>query len=116
LLERRDYDGGRVFHVETALLPVWRTAGARDFKSGETKMPDTGTVLPKTPRRIGIAADHGGFELKEYLAGMLREAHYEVRDFGDSQLKTGRRLPGFHCALGPGSCSRRSGSRHSHLR
>jgi hypothetical protein len=33
--------------------------------SGETEVPDTGTVLPKTPRRVGIAAGHGGFELKE---------------------------------------------------
>jgi ribose 5-phosphate isomerase B len=34
-----------------------------------------------------MAADHGGFELKEYLAGKLREARYEVVDFGDSQPK-----------------------------
>ena len=50
-------------------------------------MPDSRTVLPRTPKRIGVAADHGGFESKEYLVGMLREAHYEVVDFGDSQLK-----------------------------
>jgi ribose 5-phosphate isomerase B len=50
-------------------------------------MPDSPTVLPRTPKRIGVAADHGGFELKEYLAGMLREADYEVVDFGDSQPK-----------------------------
>jgi ribose 5-phosphate isomerase B len=50
-------------------------------------MPDSPTVLPRTPKRIGVAADHGGFELKEYLAGMLREADYEVADFGDSQPK-----------------------------
>jgi ribose 5-phosphate isomerase B len=37
------------------------------------------------PKRIGVAADHGGFESKEYLAGMLREAGYEVADFGASQ-------------------------------
>lgn len=35
---------------------------------------------------VGIAADHGGYELKEYLAGMLREAGLEVIDFGDRQL------------------------------
>jgi ribose 5-phosphate isomerase B len=50
-------------------------------------MPDSPTVLPRTPKRIGVAADHGGFELKEYLVGMLREAGYEVVDFGDSQPK-----------------------------
>jgi ribose 5-phosphate isomerase B len=58
-------------------------------------MPDTGTLQPKTPRRIGIAADHGGFELKQYLAEMLREAHYEVRDFGDSQLRSADDYPDF---------------------
>jgi ribose 5-phosphate isomerase B len=58
-------------------------------------MPDTGTLQPKTPRSIGIAADHGGFELKQYLAELLREAHYEVRDFGDSQLKLADDYPDF---------------------
>jgi ribose 5-phosphate isomerase B len=48
-------------------------------------MSDSPTALPATPKRIGVAADHGGFELKEYLAGMLREAHYEVVDFGDGR-------------------------------
>jgi RpiB/LacA/LacB family sugar-phosphate isomerase len=33
--------------------------------------------------RIGIAADHGGFELKQYLVGMLREAGDEVLDFAE---------------------------------
>jgi len=32
---------------------------------------------------LGIAADHGGYELKDYLAGKLREDGHEVRDFGD---------------------------------
>jgi len=35
------------------------------------------------PLRIGVAADHGGFELKQYLEGKLREAGYDVNDFGD---------------------------------
>ena len=48
-------------------------------------MSDAMTVLPRTPKRIGIAADHGGFELKEQLVGKLREASYEVIDFGDSR-------------------------------
>jgi ribose 5-phosphate isomerase B len=58
-------------------------------------MPDSQTVLPRTPKRIGLAADHGGFESKEYLAGMLREAHYEVVDFGDSQPKPDDDYPDF---------------------
>ncbi len=48
-------------------------------------MSDSQTVLSTATKRIGVAADHGGFELKAYLAGTLREAHYEVVDFGDGQ-------------------------------
>jgi ribose 5-phosphate isomerase B len=36
--------------------------------------------------KIGIAADHGGFELKEKLAARLRGAGHEVDDFGAHQL------------------------------
>lgn len=32
--------------------------------------------------KVGIAGDHGGFELREYLIGCLREAGHEVTDFG----------------------------------
>ncbi len=49
----------------------------------------------KTPKRIGIAADHGGYELKEYLAGKLREAGYEVVDFGDGRPKEEDDCPDF---------------------
>jgi len=58
-------------------------------------MSDSPTVLLATSKRIGVAADHGGFELKEYLAGMLREAGYEVVDFGDSQPKQDDDYPDF---------------------
>jgi ribose 5-phosphate isomerase B len=34
--------------------------------------------------RIGIAADHAGFELKEHLIKMLRGAGYEMVDFGNT--------------------------------
>jgi ribose 5-phosphate isomerase B len=36
--------------------------------------------------RIGMAADHGGFELKERLAALLKEAGHEAIDFGPSEL------------------------------
>jgi ribose 5-phosphate isomerase B len=58
-------------------------------------MSDSRTVLARTPKRIGVAADHGGFESKEYLVAMLREAHYEVVDFGDSQLNPNDDYPDF---------------------
>ncbi len=38
-------------------------------------------------KQIGIAADHGGFELKKYVVRMLEEAGYEVIDFGNSEWK-----------------------------
>jgi len=58
-------------------------------------MPDSPTALPRTPKPIGVAADHGGFELKEYLAAMLREADYEVIDFGDGKPKPDDDYPDF---------------------
>jgi ribose 5-phosphate isomerase B len=36
--------------------------------------------------RIGIAADHGGFELKTQLAASLKAQGYEVVDFGAHEL------------------------------
>ncbi len=53
------------------------------------------TAPNTTPKRIGIAADHGGFALKRYLTGMLSESGYEVVDFGDSQLKPDDDYPDF---------------------
>ena len=40
--------------------------------------------------RIGIATDHGGFNLKEELVKQLREAGHEVVDFGAHRLNRGR--------------------------
>ena len=48
-------------------------------------MADPPTILPETPKRIGVAADHGGFELKEYLVERLRDASYKVTEFGNRQ-------------------------------
>ena len=58
-------------------------------------MSDLLTTPPKTLKRIGVAADHGGFELKEYLVGRLREAGHEVIDFGDRQPKCDDDYPDF---------------------
>jgi ribose 5-phosphate isomerase B len=44
---------------------------------------------------IGIAADHGGFELKERLADDLRRANYEVLDFGAYELVPDDDYPDF---------------------
>jgi ribose 5-phosphate isomerase B len=45
--------------------------------------------------RVGVAADHGGFELKELLVAKLRAAGYEVVDFGDLQPKSDDDYPDF---------------------
>jgi len=45
--------------------------------------------------RIGIAADHGGFELKAQLTVALKAAGYEVKDFGARELVTGDDYPDF---------------------
>ena len=46
-------------------------------------------------KRIGIAADHEGYQLKEELARMLREANYEIIDFGDLKLNPDDDYPDF---------------------
>ena len=58
-------------------------------------MSDSWTAQAMTVKRIGVAADHGGYTSKEYLTGMLREALYEVVDFGDNQLKLDDDYPDF---------------------
>jgi ribose 5-phosphate isomerase B len=43
--------------------------------------------------RIGVAADHGGFELKLKLMIALKEAGYEVVDFGAKEMVQGDDYP-----------------------
>ena len=45
--------------------------------------------------RVGIAADHGGFGLKEKLAKTLHEAGHEVVDFGANRLAAEDDYPDF---------------------
>ena len=49
----------------------------------------------KALKVVGIAADHGGHHLKEYLVIMLREAGAEVVDFGDHRLMPEDDYPDF---------------------
>lgn len=53
------------------------------------------TKLTSTLQRVGVAADHGGFELKEQLVGRLRLAGHEVVDFGDWRLDLDDDYPDF---------------------
>jgi ribose 5-phosphate isomerase B len=45
--------------------------------------------------RIGIATDHGGFNLKEEFVKQLREAGHEVVDFGAHRLNQGDDYPDY---------------------
>jgi ribose 5-phosphate isomerase B len=45
--------------------------------------------------RIGIAADHGGFAMKAYIAGALHASGHEVIDFGASALDSTDDYPDF---------------------
>ena len=45
--------------------------------------------------RVGIAADHGGFGLKEDLLARLRAAGHEVVDFGAHRLDSSDDYPDF---------------------
>jgi ribose 5-phosphate isomerase B len=40
----------------------------------------------KKMMRVGIAADHGGFELKEKIVAALKAAGFEVTDFGAHEM------------------------------
>lgn len=57
----------------------------------------TGPVLVRleSTKRIGVAADHGGFALKEFLAGRMREEGHAVVDFGDSRFDPDDDYPDF---------------------
>ena len=52
-----------------------RERGARIRLEGSADAPASGQL-------VVLAADHAGFELKEYLKKFLRESGYEVRDLG----------------------------------
>ena len=45
--------------------------------------------------RVGIAADHGGYELKERLVTLLNQAGHEVTDFGADSLDPGDDYPDY---------------------
>jgi ribose 5-phosphate isomerase B len=66
--------------------------------------------LTRTRQRVGVAADHGGFELKEQLVERLRSAGHKVVDFGDCQLDPDDDYPDFvvplACAVARGEVNR----------
>jgi ribose 5-phosphate isomerase B len=49
--------------------------------------------------KIGIGADHGGFEMKEQLSKLLAEAGHEVVDFGNRRYDANDDYPDFAIPL-----------------
>jgi ribose 5-phosphate isomerase B len=47
---------------------------------------DEGALQAENVMLIGVAADHGGFELKVQLTAALKTAGYKVLDFGANEL------------------------------
>ncbi len=45
--------------------------------------------------RVGVAADHGGFELKNGIAAELKDENYEVVDFGANEYDKDDDYPDF---------------------
>ena len=62
-------------------------------------MPNSNSTDKTKPNPIGISADHGGFELKQYLTEKLRAAGHEVVDFGDRALQPNDDYPDSVIAL-----------------
>jgi ribose 5-phosphate isomerase B len=51
--------------------------------------------FPEKKMRVGIATDHGGFDLKEEILKQLRQAGHEVVDFGAYELREGDDYPDY---------------------
>ena len=49
--------------------------------------------------KVGIAADHGGYLLKEEIKGLLKNADYEVKDFGAFEFDAQDDYPDFVAPL-----------------
>ena len=52
--------------------------------------------------RVLIAADHGGYELKNQLADLLRKSGYDVADLGAHSYDAGDDYPDFALAVAEG--------------
>jgi ribose 5-phosphate isomerase B len=52
-------------------------------------------IINAVPWRVGVAADHGGFDLKEHLVKKLHDAGFEVVDFGNKKLMKDDDYPDF---------------------
>lgn len=53
------------------------------------------TILSNQSKRLGIMADHAGYELKGCLTSLLREVGHTVIDFGDREADSEDDYPDF---------------------
>jgi ribose 5-phosphate isomerase B len=51
--------------------------------------------MRRAPMRIGIACDHGGFDLKKEMVARLKKLNYELSDYGAGTLDTGDDYPDY---------------------
>jgi ribose 5-phosphate isomerase B len=68
-------------------------------KTPDRLCPEQFSIEGETMMRIGIAADHGGFALKEEITISLRGSGHDVVDFGAYQLTLGDDYPDFIAPL-----------------
>jgi ribose 5-phosphate isomerase B len=62
----------------------------------DTASPSPGILAPASAHgQIGIAADHGGFELKGYILARFHAAGRSVVDFGAAEFVPGDDFPDF---------------------
>ena len=59
------------------------------------KMKENQKEMMNEKIKIGIAADHGGFELKEMIKSFLKDQQYEVVDFGATILNNDDDYPDY---------------------
>src|SRR5450759_5639084 len=62
---------------------------------GNIKFLIMANTILKQKYDIGIAADHGGYELKVQITAALKSAGYKVVDFGAHELVSGDDYPDF---------------------
>jgi ribose 5-phosphate isomerase B len=84
-LERIAAGGELEISAEALITPLAREEAERRsirFRLAEQMAPGMSRTPPAAPGVVVVAADHGGFELKNLLASHLRDWGYPVLDLG----------------------------------
>jgi ribose 5-phosphate isomerase B len=96
-LERVPQNGELAVTEDTLITPLAREEAERrgiTFRITPSRAPESsssavseGSSPEKFARIVAIAADHGGFELKQQLKGYLRDWGYQVLDLGTNSAE-----------------------------